>query len=284
MNYLPSRPINKLVTNEDPYHLHKTLGLLSLINLLYRYMYILPLMGTLGYETISNNNTVTVAVHTLLPTSSLIFKVLTYRLAKKPLIIYKEYQLHTILFTLRSVLPYTYDCIAYHAGYRRINVLMSETPYIPFLAIMSIHMMADIVTRYHGTSGMTTIRCSNKSTKLYQLILRRTFSFYQFLAIGTMLAAKPTNVSNLGFNALLGIQSSAFLMTLARKNLISSYTYLSLYLSFLGIGTVVMCKEFDVTFFLLCMCVFGGRIMGISKYILWSGFHCYYIGYSLTHV
>ena len=41
--------ITKLVTKEDPFHIHKTLGILSISNFIYRYYYVYSKDGTLGY-------------------------------------------------------------------------------------------------------------------------------------------------------------------------------------------------------------------------------------------
>jgi len=282
----PTEPIplttrNRLITSEDPYHVHKTFGFLSVVNFLYRYLYVLPTTGTLGYETITTFNTATIVLHMLLSSSSIIFKVLTQRLVKKPLLIYKEYQLHTILFTARAIMPYAYDCVAFHWGYRRIDVLIADNPYIPFLAITAIHLMVDLVSQHHGTPGMTTVRCSNKTKRPVQTAIRRMFSFYQIVAMGSLFATTSRNVSNLGFNMLVAIQSSTFLMTLVRKNIIHPFTHLGIYGACLVASTFVISKSFDTMFWFLCMCVFGGRIMGISKYILWHGFHGYYFGIPL---
>lgn len=67
--------MKKLVTKEDPIYLHKTLGLLSLMSYVYRFAYVFPTTGNLGFEgTWFDHFTVFVTI--ALSSSSLIFEVL----------------------------------------------------------------------------------------------------------------------------------------------------------------------------------------------------------------
>ena len=42
--------ITKLATNEDPHHIHKTLGAIALASFAYRYGWVYPAKGTLGFD------------------------------------------------------------------------------------------------------------------------------------------------------------------------------------------------------------------------------------------
>ena len=92
----------KLFTKEDPIMLHKTLGILSLLSFIYRYLYVFPMTGNLGFEGTSFDY-LTLALHMALSSSSLIFHVLPQRILRRPLIIWEEYRLHTILFTASTI-------------------------------------------------------------------------------------------------------------------------------------------------------------------------------------
>lgn len=94
--------IKKLFTKEDPIYLHKTFGFLSLLSFIYRYFYVFPKYGNLGFEG-TWFDYLTLAVHMTLSCSSIIFHVLPQRLLKRPLVIYEEYRLHAIIFTMSSV-------------------------------------------------------------------------------------------------------------------------------------------------------------------------------------
>jgi hypothetical protein len=98
---LPLRKrLGKLFTKEDPVHLHKTLGLLSLLSYLYRYFYLWPTTGALGFAEAGIRDWAGVVLHTALSSSSLIFTVIRLRILDKPTIIWEEYRLHAIVFTM----------------------------------------------------------------------------------------------------------------------------------------------------------------------------------------
>jgi hypothetical protein len=101
----PEYVFKKLFTNEDPIYLHKTLGLLSLVSFVYRYCYVLPMEGNLGFNGTWFDH-LTMALHMGLSASSLIFHVLPHRIMKRPLVIWNEYRLHAIVFTLRCFSVY----------------------------------------------------------------------------------------------------------------------------------------------------------------------------------
>jgi hypothetical protein len=86
----------KLVTNEDPCHIHKALGMSCLLHFLYRYACGWGPRGTLGYESATFFNALTMCMHMALSSTSLFFHVLSKRMKTKPLIIYEEYRMHTI--------------------------------------------------------------------------------------------------------------------------------------------------------------------------------------------
>ena len=94
--------VKKLVTKEDPIYFHKTFGLLSLMSFVYRYFYILPMTGTLGFDG-SWFDYLTLAIHMTLSSSSIIFHVLPERILRRPLVIWEEYRLHAIIFTARCI-------------------------------------------------------------------------------------------------------------------------------------------------------------------------------------
>lgn len=274
---------SRLITYEDPYHVHKTLGIACLVNFVYRYLYRLPTYGSLGYEEATAFNTATMFAHLMLSSSSLIFNVLRRRLPKKPLLIYEEYRLHTILFTLRGCGPYLYDVLVRNAGRPELTLahVLTTSPYTPFFAIMCLHLLVDWVSYIHGTPGLTTVRVANKSKRLSTILFRRSFSFYQIIAFASMVAASDTHISNMGYNTLIAIQSSTFLMTLVRKNIIRPYTHLAVYGACLVASTGYIFRWNDWHLMLISAAVFAGRICGISKYVLWHGVNGYYHGVPL---
>lgn len=101
----------KLITKEDPIYLHKTLGLFALCHFLYRYAYVLPKYGNLGFNGTWFDH-FSIFMHLALSCSSIIFEVIAQRIFNKPLIIYEEYRLHTMIFTLKATSIYVWGIFA----------------------------------------------------------------------------------------------------------------------------------------------------------------------------
>lgn len=101
----------KLFTKEDPLYLHKTFGLLCVLSFLYRYAYVYPRFGNLGFDG-SWFDWATMGVHLMLSSSSLIFHVLPRRIMSRPVMIWEEYRLHAIVFTLRCMVVYVIGLMA----------------------------------------------------------------------------------------------------------------------------------------------------------------------------
>jgi len=251
--------VQKLFTGEDKFNVHKTLGLICLANFIYRYSYWL-LYGTLGYETTTIMNTFTMSAHMALSSTSLFFHVLSKRLKMRPLIIYKEYQLHTILFTFRSIIWYFAPKF-----YKGVDILP--------IGLLIIHLLVDVVSHFYGTEGMTTVRVQNRSKNIATIAYRKFFSFYQILATACQLSSTEFNVANTSFNFLIAIQSSTFLMTLVRKNLIRPTTHLAIYGFCLFLSTAHLCQNYDIEIFVGALIVFLLRTQGINKYLLWFSFY-----------
>jgi hypothetical protein len=166
--------VNKLFTKEDRYNFHKIFGLLSLCSFTYRYLYILPTTGILGFNG-SYFDLFTLFSHFMVSISSLIFHVLDKRIVERPLIIYEEYRLHAILFSSRAII---------------ITLIgMYTTNYEPYIrrliigiVILCIHLFVDLVTFKYGTKGVTAVRNNNDGNYKY---LRLFYSFYQICALGS---------------------------------------------------------------------------------------------------
>ena len=249
--------IDRLMTHEDRFMVHKTLGILSVLHFVYRYAYVWPTQGNLGYGSNNLFNHITIALHMLLSSSALIFQVMPKRLAKKPLIMYKEYQLHAIMFTLRSVIIYVLG--------------LYSTKSFQWYACFVVHQIVDYITRVHGTPGNTAVRSRGNSRNLFKQTFRKFFSFYQIMALGSQLLAHE-KMSDFGFNTIIAIQSSAFLMTCARKQIISWPTYIAGYSFALVVSYTYILQYYGFDFVFTCVMVFLMRMMGISKYICWTCF------------
>lgn len=255
--------VRKLFTEEDKYFIHKVLGLIALISFIYRYFIILPSTGTLGF---SNDyfSYITISLHMLLSMSSLIFHVLSSRIAENPLIIYEEYRIHAILFTLRS---FFVTIIGMNQDY--LGKTTSSTLLV--VSILIIHLLVDYVTYLHGTPGITAVRHLDKDEGINKLG-KRFYSYYQFLALASHLILNNYS-HDLGFNTIIAIQSSAFLMTLKRKNISGWRTHAFFYLLCLFLSTYYIFLVKGYMFMVYVAFLFAFRVFfDINKYLIWFGY------------
>lgn len=268
-------PLSKLATHEDPYHLHKTLGILSLVSFFYRYLYVLPTTGTLGFEG-SAFDWANVALHLALSSSSLIFHVISHRKLKFPMLMWNEYRLHAIVFTLRCFDVFALGCAVRHFGWLSDLADTSIFGRFAFFAVvMSHHVLADAITGWYGTPGITSVRVvkSRSTGKVKFAGVKMFYSFYQFLAIGSHLLPHA-RTTDLGYNTLIAIQSSAFLMTLCRKNIITFVEHGIIYTACLVLSTAyILWIQGSVQFLALVGAMFALRItFRLNKYLLWAVF------------
>ena len=176
------------------------------------------------------------SVHTLLAFSSIIFRVPSKRIASKPMIIYEEYRQHAMVFTARCFFVFA-ACILWPSESggsctEKSSMLHSisewvanewgpRPTYVVPLVVMVHHLLADLITSRHG-NGSTAVRAtSDKATavvtsKMYKQV-GKFYSFYQFLAIGSHIFVQEPHLADMAFNAIIAIQSSAFMMTLVSK-------------------------------------------------------------------
>ena len=211
----------KLITKEDPQYVHKVFGVLALASFIYRYFVHYPLHGNLGLDTAHWFTWATIAVHLALSTSSLIFHVLARRIHNTPVIIWEEYRLHAIVFTVKTCM------VTVWAGVMRPwfgQQYGRNTELVAFFFLMIAHnMLVDEITRRLGQPGETTVRVKDEYG-WERKVVQRFYAYYQLVAFAAALTptATPFEMAELGFNSLIAIQSSAFLMTLCRKGLITS--------------------------------------------------------------
>lgn len=94
----------KLITNHDPYHAHKTLGVFVLIHYIYRF-YILFKTGKTSFPEDESRlqASICVALHGVLSLSSLLLPLPKKRNFNAPMI-WIEFRLHSIVFAMRHVI------------------------------------------------------------------------------------------------------------------------------------------------------------------------------------
>ena len=248
------RIARKLFTKEDRHNVHKVLGTACLLSFVYRYCHCWAQSGALQLGTPTFVNVSTSLLHMLLSSTSLLFRVLPKRIRGNPLVIYEEYRLHAILFSFRAV-------AVMWLTWARLSALAP-------MMLVAVHLTVDAVTRKHGTEGITTVR--NDNTDEF-LLMKRLYSFYQVYACASLFV--QTGSADLGWNTLVAIQSSAFLMTLKRKAVISREGHAIGYSACLLVSAVYIYTHTPATVLAGAVCVFLARVhTKISKYFLWTAY------------
>lgn len=266
--------ISKLVTREDNYHIHKTLGILSVISFFYRYGYVYSTQGNLGFDGMASSRDpklmmldwITMIVHTVLALSSIIFRVPKKRLSTKPMVIYEEYRQHAMVFTLR--------CFSVFA----VSTLFPNAPaFVVPVVVMAHHLLADRITSIWGIPGNTAVRATAAAVKVSAFYsgVAKVYSLYQFLAIASHILPNA-RIGDLAFNAIIAIQSSAFMMTLYRKRIIRGSTHMVVYFLCLALSAFHIIRLIGWQTFLVVTVAFLVRInlpraLG-DKYVIWTAF------------
>ncbi len=262
--------IKKLVTKEDPLMIHKVTGIFALFSFVYRYAYRWPTTGSLGFAG-APFDTFTMVMHMVLSASSIQFRVPSFRQPRRPTMIWNEYRLHAILFTARC-------CLVYILGRRAPDAGAVSR----YAVTMSMHVIVDYVTKLYGSEGQTTIRGRNSENNQKPFItrMRRGYSLYQFIALASHLTPSPRGM-DYGYNTIIAIQSSAFLMTLNRKGLASWQTHFKIYTACLVVSSAYIVSSIAADFGALFAAQFVGCTLlaflcrtrlGMSKYVIWLGF------------
>ena len=207
------------------------------------------------------------AVHTLLAFSSIIFRVPSKRLEAKPMVIYEEYRQHAMVFTARSTLVFALATL-----YPRAPV------YAAPLAILACHLLVDRITRLHG-SGTTAVRANSArlETSSFYKKVGLLYSFYQFLAIGSILLPGARQ-ADMAYNCIIAIQSSAFMMTLYRKRIVRGRTHMVVYSFCLLLSAFHFVRVIGFALTAMVVGTFLGRINlprswgNSTKYALWTAY------------
>ena len=249
--------IHKLVTKEDPIHLHKILGLGSLINFIYRY-YLLICHGSMFLDT--PTDLALIGMHGLLSISSLIFHIPSRRHKSLPLI-YPEIRLHSICFGLRSIICCFID---YYGGTYKL--------YYKICVCFGTMITADVITKYVAEPGNSTMRDMPFSEYVTDKDKREVTLFHSN-SQGSATISMLFNIDS-AFSPLFAIQIAMFLMTLARKSIIRTNTWQLVYSLSLMINIFLFytMSLSQVIFMVIGTFLFPLlRIqLRINKYIVWS--------------
>lgn len=256
--------IKKLITKEDPYFLHKSMGIFSLLHFFYQF-------GCFAYYGRMYLHWIYILPHILLHVSSFIFHVLDKRpvsdqnkiVKKMAMFIWEELRIHSMLFGCRAA----------------FIILFPE--YRFFIVMMTMYL-ADLTSKKYGNSKVTTVRGNHQIEK--STIKQMYADFFSGSQMGaTIICAgffqrNPSDA--LVFSTLPPIQTSAFGMTLMRKDLISKTTWQIVYSLELALVYILWYALYnDVYIFIYSLNALLMRKFGMNKYLLWTIFyvtHNYY--------
>jgi hypothetical protein len=216
----------QLFTHHDKYHLHKVLGFGCLFNFFLRIYWLLA-NGSMYISADAPLSLLIPVAHLTLSLSSLIFQVPLTRLNSK-IIIWKELQLHNMVFTSRSAIVMIYSIVCI-----RNDIDMSNKHYYLYLIgkfalIIAHHLLADYITAKYNTNDKTTTRDINWENipDNVKRGLKQYYAICQILAINSLILTDNdktgSGVMEAAFLVMFPIQLSTFLMTLVRKSIITN--------------------------------------------------------------
>ena len=193
-------------------------------------------------------------------------------MTRRPLVIWEEYRLHAIVFCLRLTSSSLFGALWPMQNNDWDHVAL-------FCIVMAHHLVVDEITRRLGPGdpNQTTVRghtdektgkSSNNHTAPKAVTLG--YAFFQHCALGSTLL--PTSrLMDLGYNSLVAVQSSAFLMTLFRKGLIRWYTHAAWYSIALVLAWMVMYNTLPLYFWAKIAICFNLRVnYRMDKYKIWT--------------
>ena len=225
-----------LITHHDPYHIHKSLGLLVLLHYLYRFYLVFQTGTAFPPSEPTAVALCSVLLHGLLSWSSLLLPLPHRRNFSKPMI-WPEFRFHSIVFASRHVLTTILSLANLWPSDDREDVLCNSLARAAI--ILGTVKAASLVTDRYGDRKMRTTNNmpyeKNVSTS-QQLAIKRLYTSAQFGSTITSLLNDPS----MNFAPLLGIQMAPLLMTLVRKNKISTGAYHRIYAVSLSLGYVVI--------------------------------------------
>lgn len=270
MDALTVRPLllRKLFTREDRayFHLHKTLGLLSLCNYMYRFWewYIYGHMQFDG----SLFTLQCICVHIALSCSSMIFHLPTQRNRSAPMI-WPEFRLHSIIFAMRSLVVMLHFWMQYYPIYNQLNIDVK-----PFVIIITM-LSADYITASHRIQG-STMRAMPYPDYIPLWFIGCHNIFYSICQIYATLEILVRPNMSFSYMILFPIQLAAFLMTCVRKSIITAAGW-HLWYTVALLSTIVYANTINEMnifqlyvyhSFVICYVV-GRFVFNIDKYTIW---------------
>ena len=205
--------VKQLVTKDDPFHVHKTLGTLCLASYAIRFSQFSPKESDMAFGTYPVYTLPTLMLHMLLNLSSFKFKIPPKRISSGYRI-WPEYRIHSLIFLMRSLA--SMGLTWYESTYNlppdyRWNLVI----------VLATMAAADYGSHISGhRSGFARQLDVQPAVKYF-------FSGMQFGA--TAISLHGIRRFSLHYIFCMIIQCNAFLMTIRRKNLATHNVLVGLY-------------------------------------------------------
>ena len=193
----------RLITKDDPLHLHKTLGILALCSFAFRLAHIGP--SDMGFQTYPQWTIPTILLHLCLTLSSFHFNLPKQRISYGGRL-WPQARLHSAIFVCRSLVVMVLYWIEDH-----FQLVPNYTA--NFFVVLLSMCLADLATWSVGKYKSNTIRdlSAPPSFKYF-------YSLMQFYATTRILFGMRRY--SVPFVSVVLIQTGAFSATLRRKNLL----------------------------------------------------------------
>ena len=230
-----------LITNHDPFHVHKILGLSVLLHFIYRFYLVATTGGAFSYPKEPTYISICgVLLHGVLSWSSLLLPLPTKRNFLKPMI-WPEFRYHSILFATRHVLSTIFtlaNCWPSSSSSNNDNQVVLNCISRGTIIIGTVKLASYITSKHGNKTHRTTntMPYPNNVSSIQETNIKRMYTAAQFGATITCFMNDPT----MQFVPLLGIQMAPLLMTLVRKGRISTTTYHRVYSISLSLGYIVI--------------------------------------------
>ena len=219
---------DKLVTKEDPFHVHKTLGIACLLSYIFRFCNYGAESDCL-FAHHPEWTLPTFALHALLNISALLFHIPQRRISSGYRI-WPEYRLHSFIFLSYTLLVMTTFWVEQ-------RYQLSRQHYVNYIITMMSMAAADVASWSAGKYQSNSIRQLEAPPSL-----KFFFAFAQFIAKSTLMYTPSRRYSTFYFFSLI-IQVNAFMMTLRRKNVFSHNQLIAMYGLLLTIGLGIIFRE-----------------------------------------
>lgn len=266
--------ISKLVTHEDKFHLHKIFGCVSLVNyfyLLFDFFY----SGAVAKMTLRNIDSSFIGltwVHSILSLSALQFLIPRTRTGIIPMI-WQEFRAHSIVFAVRSfVLINLLYFIAKKSDIKSDVWYNVITGCVRLGVVLLAMKFADLSTEYLRENKKETTTATmpywSDCPANVQSAIKYFYTHSQFMATFVCIFGEIPYILAVAFP----IQFASFMMTLVRKNIISSFWYHMLYGG--SLLAVYLINAFDIILYpviLIGILLIYLRVnMKMNKYVLWT--------------